>query len=233
MENETVELKQGDFFFIKPDTVHSYYCNHEKSASIFIVCFKSQARILDVLVGKTALNKHLKNLLQIISEEAENAFQLPFYNKIKLLDKPRFGAQQMFLNYVENFLISLLRIALANNSDIVVSTDNTEFEDNIVSDVIKLLNENLYSKISLDVISKELYFSKAYLNKLFKKNKGVPIMQYYVRMKIKEAKKLLRDGFSIATVSEKLNFDEATYFTKVFKKVTGLTPSEYKDTILK
>ena len=58
-------------------------------------------------------------------------------------------------------------------------------------------------------------------------------MQYYVRMKIKEAKKLLRDGFSIATVSEKLNFDEATYFTKVFKKVTGLTPSEYKDTILK
>ena len=57
-------------------------------------------------------------------------------------------------------------------------------------------------------------------------------MQYYVRMKIKEAKKLLRDGFSIATVSEKLNFDEATYFTKVFKKYVGMPPSAYKKRIL-
>ncbi len=232
-ENTTEELKQGDFYFIKPNTTHSYYCNHEKSASIFIVCFNSQAKILDVLDGKSVLDKHLRYLLQTIIEEAESAFQLPFYNKIKLLEKPKFGAQQMFLNYTENFLISLLRVFLSNNSDVIISTDNAEFEDNVSSDIVRILNDNLYSKISLDEISRELHFSKAYLNKLFKKNKGAPIMQYYMHIKIKEAKKLLRDNLSVAEVSEKMSFDEPTYFTKVFKKITGITPSEYKNTILK
>ena len=57
-------------------------------------------------------------------------------------------------------------------------------------------------------------------------------MQYYTELKIQEAKKLLRENVSSVDIADKLHFESATYFTKVFKKHAKMTPSQYKKTIL-
>ena len=57
-------------------------------------------------------------------------------------------------------------------------------------------------------------------------------MEYYSDLKISTAKKLLRENeLSIKEISEKLCFDTPNYFSKTFKKIVGLTPSEYKKRI--
>ena len=73
-----------------------------------------------------------------------------------------------------------------------------------------------------------MFYSKTYLNNIFKKNTGASIMHFYTSLKIKESKKLIRDGLSVSEISNKLYFDSPNYFSKVFKKYTGKTPSEYK-----
>ena len=58
-------------------------------------------------------------------------------------------------------------------------------------------------------------------------------MQYYIELKINEAKRLMRKNYSNVEIANMLNFESPTYFTKIFKKYTGITPSSYRKTILK
>ena len=59
------------------------------------------------------------------------------------------------------------------------------------------------------------------------------IIDYYINLKIEKAKELLRENeLSVKEISEKLSFDTPNYFTKTFKRVTTLTPLEYKKSTL-
>ena len=111
-------------------------------------------------------------------------------------------------------------------------TDSGELSDNLVNDIIAILKNNLYARITLEEICRQMYYSKTFLNGIFKKSTGFSIMQYGMQLKIREAKKLLRENVSPTAVSNLLCFESPTYFTKVFKKYTDMTPSAYKKTIL-
>ena len=226
------QLKQGDFFLIPPETPHHHTTQSEQSATAFFVCFGCKSELSTILNGKTTLDKEQKKLITDIVTEAKNAFRFPFDKKLVPLDCPTFGAQQLIENRIEELLIKLLRPKINENSDIKFVMNTIEFENSLVNDIIALLKERLYSSVTLDFISEHTFYSKTYINNIFKKNLGYSIMQYYNRMKIQEAKKLLRENMSASTVADKLQFESPNYFTKVFKKYTGMTPSTYKKTAL-
>ena len=232
LEGETITLTQGDFLLIPPNTRHYYSALQEKTASIFIVCFRCSSEILTIFDKKIVLDAHEKALLADIVKESKNAFSFPFNRKLKLLDAPHFGAQQLVESNIEKLLIQLVRREINQNDNIKFVMNSTELENNLVNDIVALLKANLYNKVTLTEISQQTYYSKTFLNSIFKKNTGRSIMQYYTGLKVEEAKKLLRENTSSADASAKLKFDSPTYFTKVFKRYTGLTPSAYKKTIL-
>ena len=151
---------------------------------------------------------------------------------MKLLSSPLFGAQQLVENKLEELLICLIRNELNENNNIKLVMSTTELENHLVNDIVTLLKDNIYARINLEDISRQLFYSKTYLNNIFQKNVGYTIMQYYTELKIQEAKKLLRENVSSADIADKLHFESATYFTKVFKKHAKMTPSQYKKTIL-
>lgn len=232
LENETIELRQGEFFLIPPFRCHSYHAVKEQPVGIFIICFRSRSDFLAILDKKIALDKESKGIIFEIIKESKNAFVFPFDQKLKPLPAPLFGSQQMVENNIEKLLIHLIRARISNNSDIVFVMNSIELEHSLSNDIIQLLKEHLYDSISLDDISKQTYYSKTFLNNIFKKNTGVTIMKYYTSLKIQEAKKLLRQNTPTAVVASQLNFEGSTYFTKVFKKYTNMTPSAYKKTVL-
>ena len=68
----------------------------------------------------------------------------------------------------------------------------------------------------------------SYFCRFFKKNVGVSIMDYFTKIKIEQAMKLIAEGeLSFRTISERLGFESPEYFSRVFKRKTGLTPTEY------
>ena len=99
-EEESI-LTQGDFLLIHPQTKHSYSAVKNTSAAIFIVCFRSNSEILTVFDKKISLDKNTKALLADILSEAKNAFSFPFSGRIKVLDTPSFGSQQLVENNIE------------------------------------------------------------------------------------------------------------------------------------
>ena len=102
--------------------------------------------------------------------------------------------------------------------------------DNHLSNRIKeYLGAHLRESISIADLSRALNYNKSYLFRQFKVSTGCTIMSYFVGMKIECAKKDLRDtNLSITEIASRYAFDTPNYFSKVFKRITGESPAEYR-----
>ncbi|MBU7591127.1 helix-turn-helix domain-containing protein [Metabacillus halosaccharovorans] len=90
--------------------------------------------------------------------------------------------------------------------------------------------KHLYDEISHDDLAKYVELSPKYLSVLFKKEVGISVTEYIQKTKIEEAKKLLKYSKTpISEIYSYLNFNDQSYFTKVFKKIVGLTPKLYRE----
>lgn len=225
---QNLTLDAGELFVIKPCTEHSYSAIDSTASSVFILCFHSASASLGILNKKITLDTDNTIIFSEIIEEAKKAFAFPFNRKIKPLSTPSFGAQQLVIVKLEELLIRLIRAELNESSFIRPVKSSIELENNLVDDVISLLNQRIYSKITLDEISSQLFYSKTYLNALFKRATGKTIMNYYNALKIKEAKKLLTGGKTTSAVSSLLSFESTSYFIKFFKRNVGVTPTAFK-----
>ncbi|MFD0696577.1 AraC family transcriptional regulator [Paenibacillus sp. GCM10027628] len=94
---------------------------------------------------------------------------------------------------------------------------------------INTVFNHLYEELTLNRISQIVGLSAGYLSQLFRKEVGMTISEYIQGEKIEEAKKLLAlTNYSISEICTRLNFHDQSYFTKVFKKKTGVTPRQYR-----
>ena len=145
------------------------------------------------------------------------------------LPNPTLGGEQLIKNYLEILLINLLRQYTETEDGNTTFLPRNELSSKPVNEVIQALKDGLYTPLSIDDICKKTSYGRAYLFRVFKAKTGKSIMEYYMELKIKQAKKLLREGdLSVKEISEILAFSEPNYFTKTFKRVTGLTPTAYK-----
>ncbi len=97
-----------------------------------------------------------------------------------------------------------------------------------VSSCMDYIETHISEKISLEAMAKELGYSSYYLSSKFQKETGMSINYYINRQKVEQAKRLLSEhGLSAADISERLAFSSPSYFTAVFRKFTGMTPSRY------
>lgn len=88
---------------------------------------------------------------------------------------------------------------------------------------------NIQSKITLDLLAKEVHLTPKYLSYLFHKETGETLSSYIEEKKINEAKTLLMySEYSFHHISECLSFHSQSYFISVFKKRVGMTPKEYR-----
>ncbi len=89
--------------------------------------------------------------------------------------------------------------------------------------------KHIYEPLTLQLIAEHLSISPKYLSNLFKKEVGIPISEYIQQTKIEEAKKLITFAeYSLSDIHALLHFTDQSYFTKVFKKYTGITPKEFR-----
>ena len=102
------------------------------------------------------------------------------------------------------------------------------FEDPLARRIYRFVRSHLYVKLSTAVIADEFKMNESYLSKEFKKTTGKTVTDFILESKIREAKLLLEKGYTSTEVSDMLRFSSPSYFGVIFKKVTGLTPVEYK-----
>lgn len=103
-----------------------------------------------------------------------------------------------------------------------------------VDGIADYLDRHYRSSVSLESLSRLFHSSPWHLQRLFKRVKGVSPMQYAQRLRLEAAKSLLTGtDKSAACIAEELGIGSSSYFTSAFKRMTGLTPSAYRETTRK
>ena len=124
---------------------------------------------------------------------------------------------------IENALLNLKR-----TEKTVLIHKSTDIIHPIVRRAIAEIETGYAGKISLEQISTRHKVTPEYFSYIFARDAGMKFNAFLNHIRIEAAKTLLRDGHEkIADVAEKVGFTDAKYFCKVFKKKTGLTPSEF------
>lgn len=102
------------------------------------------------------------------------------------------------------------------------------YKNQIISQIKAYIQANLNQRLSLQNVAAVFGFSPSYLSQLFAKQAGCPFVEYVTREKIQAAKAMMREeNVKLYEIAERLGFDNAFYFSKVFKKVEGCSPREY------
>ena len=232
-EGATV-LKEGEMLFHKPNEFHALSANGKNAPTVFIIAFECKSEAMKFFANKKIKldDEYVKFVRRIISE-SQKTFLVPYSNpsttKLELLENPTLGGMQLIKNYLEILLINIMRSQTETEKGNHVFLQKNELNNKLVNEVINILKNEIYNKISMEDICSEIYYSKTYIFKQFKKNTGYSIMEYYNKLKIEKAKQLLLETeMSIKEISEKLSFDTPNYFSKTFKRLCGVTPSAYK-----
>ena len=130
---------------------------------------------------------------------------------------------------ISNVSLDTFFILVENKENVFFYESKKELDAFIFQKLTEKIKSSLYSNLTIKDLCDELNCGRTYLSILFKKNTGDTIMNYYNTLKIKEAKKLIQKGnYSISRISEMLNFSTQYYFSRVFKRIEGITPSEFK-----
>lgn len=95
------------------------------------------------------------------------------------------------------------------------------------------IDNHFKDKIDLGSIANHAYYSKFHFHRIFKECYGKTPHQYLIYLRLKEAKILLSNNYSVKTVCYEVGFDSLSSFIKLFKKHTAQTPAEYAKEVIK
>lgn len=234
-------LKSGEMTFHKPNEFHNLSGDNSVAPNVSILTFECKSRAMKRLEGKIfRLNAEEKSLLSAIFSEGLSCFRLvdptnPLLQKMELLDGSPFGSTQMVKNLLEIFLIRLCR-----NADALPKTMRQSYSiDGMdvpydVKEILDFLHGNIYGRVTVADVAQALGKGESTVKQLFSVYRKSGIMRYYNSLKIREAKKLIREGhYNMTQIADLLHFDSPQYFSKCFKAGTKMTPSEYKSSILR
>ena len=97
-----------------------------------------------------------------------------------------------------------------------------------VNEIMAYINRHLAEPLTLESIAAEFYLNKDYLGRLFKEHTHATIGHYISVQRANLAQTMLAEGQTVTEVQEKLGFSSYAYFFKFFKKMTGISPSQYR-----
>lgn len=128
-----------------------------------------------------------------------------------------------------SFLMELLysiKFLRADGGSLVIEEKT---DSDTVGDIIQFLNEHIADKITLEDVLKEYSINRNQLNSMFIKETSMTCLSYLEKMRMNLSKLMLADTeLQVAEVAERVGYLEPNYFAKVFKKHTGVTPSQYR-----
>ncbi len=198
-----IVLKKDDAVFLKPGTLRSRNCG---DGNVHYISFNFLLNP-DVYLP---FDEYLRN---VVNDDMKKLISVFHFKHIT----DKFHAKEKccsILNYILYEIIDFTKFKSSNEY------------------VVKMFNyiaEHISEKISLKDVAEYIHLSKEYTAYIFKRETGMTLSAYINEQKILISKKLiLKENMTLTEISHHLNFVNYDYFSKTFKRYTGISPSEYK-----
>ena len=214
-------FKAGMLFYISPGVYHSLEFDLEDPLCFLAVHF-SYAQV-NMTGGQWS-----------VGEEPET---LPLYTAQELKDY--YQIEEIFSKLVEGWNAKLPGYEFASKTSlqqllIAIYQNNRRHNQNFsislkVEKIIGYMHEHLHTRVTLPEMAALVQLSPAYLSRAFKEITGYSPIDFFSRIKMDKAKELIIEGSGkkIKEIAEMLGYADEFYFSRIFKRIEGISPSEY------
>ncbi len=232
-------LEQGQVIFHEPYEAHAHISDKRTPNNMMVVSFSTRSRAMNFFRGKTfTLDKETKTILSLFLKEAKYALgHIPDdYGQREALNflPHTFAGEQLLKCYFTEFLIKLIRKGSTREQEAGKNKNSNDITNNTVYEtIIEYMKNNIYSNLTLKDLCGHFLIGKTQLCKIFNESVGQSPIEYYSRLKITEAKRLLREKtYSVTQISDMLGYSSVHTFSRAFKTAAGFSPTAYLHSIL-
>ena len=233
IEGKAYILKPCDILFVNKNEIHKPVVNPDKYYERIVIWLNPD------FMAKYAQGNN--NLLKCFEVAIKNNYNLLRLN-MKSIDiiknliqdiqncnnSNEFGSEILKESLFVQLMVLMNRLFL--NSDKNRDIEDIQY-DKTIEGVLNYINSNLENDLSIDTIASEFFISKYYLMRKFKNQIGSSIHNYVVQKRLILARSLISDGLSMSSVCSRCGFNDYSSFVRAFKKVYGVSPSNYNPTI--
>lgn len=223
------DLGRGQLIFHAPGEFHALSANGVAAPNLVVVSFRCDSPAMDFFRGYiTAAGAEERLLLARIVNESRTLFATSLNNPstrtfVRRGDAP-FGGEQLLSAAIEELLIRLVRQGNQGSAEQLPARQVQER----TAQIIAYLEQRLDQPLSIRQICQDNLIGRAQLERCFCEQTGGGVIDYFGRMKIDAARRMIREGrLNMTQISSQLGFSSSHYFSRRFKQVTGMTPSEY------
>lgn len=235
--NQEYPLNESEVLLIPPGRQHVLRCPSQETM-VFVVSFTcSSAELLRPLQdGAVKANGKLLPILENLMEELslcflQSADRLHLIHFIPNIHSP-FGSEQLISNYLEQFIIMLLREVTMEQGQVVLTGQFKDAIANYLADqVLDYIRSHIMQPLSVGQVAADFHYSRTHLNSVCNKAFQMSVGELISTERIRQAKRMLvEQQKSVGQIAQELGFSSAQYFSHKFRQVVGCPPSEYAQT---
>lgn len=231
-------LNRGQVIFHRPNEFHNLTAVGQTAPNIVVISFECSSPCMEFFEKRIlTLSDTERNLIGMIIAEARRCIASPlndpYLQKMEIKKDSLFGSQQLILLYLQELLISMIRRhTLPQISMPVNRLPIPKNGSDIYNKIIFYLEEHIREFVTIEDICHDNLIGRSQLQKLFREQHQCGIIEFFTEMKVEFAKQLIRENqLNFTQISDFLGYSSIHYFSRQFKKVTGMTPSEYSTSI--
>jgi AraC-like DNA-binding protein len=223
-DNGKYKVSSGEHLLLSPTPDNTRYGYSPSDCSFYWLHFSCTDDIH--LSDYMRVEENCNNILNIPVQGVLPAPEKVVILMKQLQDSIRSSYNRTFLDYITTTVLCEVH----NQFYPQTTGDPSEAKRQIYNDIIDYVKLTIAKNIKVSDIAAHFGYNEKYLSHLFSNIEGMPLKQYILHEKMERAKYLLTDtNDTISQISTSLSFSDNHNFMKAFKKVTGLTPSEYRN----
>lgn len=211
-------LNQGDLFVLCPKEKHHYYADSDNPWELMWISFNGT--LSEILLKDVGLTKNSCVLSNILTHSIQRTVQTIINALGDTEDTHRLCATGQ---------LHILFAYLKQLAEVKKTQSETVTQNSCVWKAIRFIEQNYYLDIDVDMLCEHVNYSRSYLSRSFRAETKMTIPEYITRIRIQNAVTLLKDSqMSIKEIAISVGMKDSFYFSKVFKKVIGETPREFR-----
>ena len=231
---ERFDLSRGQLIFHPPGEFHALSANGVTAPNLVVVSFRCDSPVMDFFRGRIlAAGSEERVLLGRIIHESRALFATPLNNPtthtMSLRSDAPFGSAHLLAAAIEELLIRLIR--QGDTLPLPTHTPPRHTEERFAR-MVEYLEQRLDQSLTVQQICRDNLIGRAQLEQLFHDQTGGGVIDHFNTLKIDAARRMIREGrLNFTQIAATLGFRSVHYFSRRFKLLTGMSPSEYAGSV--
>ena len=231
INNRSFHLKEGDIIFCNSNALHSGEMENQEDCSYIPITF--DPKLIYGFFQSTICTRYVDPVIQNLavcavhidySEKWHETFRDRMLEVISL-DKKKPDFYELDISIRMQLLWRLL-VEHLPHQPVSTTSDFTEYER--IRRILSYIEQNYMNQITLDDISEHIHLCESECTRLFKRHMNTTLFSFLQEYRIERSLEYLNTKESISSIAEKTGFSDSNYYSKVFSKIKGCSPREYR-----